>query len=687
MTVNLSPLAGAGQQFLDDSGNVLTGGKLYSYAAGTTTPQTTYISASGLTAHSNPIILNAAGRVATGEIWLTAGSNYKFVLYTSTDVLIASWDNITGIATNANNVEYDPPFIGAVTSGYTVSDKLEQIISVKDFGAVGDGVTDDSAAMNAASLAAAGKRLYIPAGTYAIKNFLIASDTTVVCDSNTVFIPSDTVTVTSSNACIWLTGDNINWQGGKVLGQVSTTFGSLPAPYYGMRIQQTTGDSHPYKITIRDFEVEGCIQAIWAVSSDEMTVDNVTIRSAYQWGLAFPAPRTKRLIVNNFRAYNTGINEGLKIASLFNVSGDASADIILTNLDIQNCGRLDPSSATWQNGIDCFISAAQNLQISNFNIVNCGGGGIEIKRNDAVNISPNEYKNVIISNGRVSTDVVDATCVSLNISAPTPTTANTARNVMIANVQFEYTGLAAPASAYGIISNAYTNVQISNCQFIGDFSSAINPSAFAAFDDAIRNWVISGCSVFGAQNGFFFGNGVIDDVSLIGNVFNCTEHCVVISASATGGSKFVVQGGVYRSSGASFYPVYIADNITEVSISNANLIAVASAVRANAGGGVIQNCNLVSATDAFRMEGGTWEYTNNKLSIPTTDRAYTLSAGTIYSYRNSRGSSSTLPALDSTVGEIVYNNTPVAGGTIGWICTTAGTTSTSVWKTYGAIQA
>jgi len=41
MAVNLSSLAGVGAQFLDNNGNVLTGGKLYSYAAGTTTPQTT----------------------------------------------------------------------------------------------------------------------------------------------------------------------------------------------------------------------------------------------------------------------------------------------------------------------------------------------------------------------------------------------------------------------------------------------------------------------------------------------------------------------------------------------------------------------------------------------------------------------------------------------------------------------
>ena len=37
------------------------------------------------------------------------------------------------------------------------------------------------------------------------------------------------------------------------------------------------------------------------------------------------------------------------------------------------------------------------------------------------------------------------------------------------------------------------------------------------------------------------------------------------------------------------------------------------------------------------------------------------------------------------VGDIVYNDTPAAGGFIGWVCTTAGTPGT--WKTFGAISA
>ena len=96
MAVKLSPLAGAGWQFFDNLGTPLAGGLLYTYTAGTTTPQATYTSAAGTIANTNPIVLDAAGRTAN-QTWLTTGGAYKFVLQTSAAVTIGTYDNISGI--------------------------------------------------------------------------------------------------------------------------------------------------------------------------------------------------------------------------------------------------------------------------------------------------------------------------------------------------------------------------------------------------------------------------------------------------------------------------------------------------------------------------------------------------------------------------------------------------------------
>lgn len=96
MAVYLSPIGGAAAQFFDNNGDPLSGGKLYSYEAGTTTPQVTYTTNAGNVARTNPVVLDSAGRVPSGgEIWITSQA-YKFVLHTSADVLIATYDNIVG---------------------------------------------------------------------------------------------------------------------------------------------------------------------------------------------------------------------------------------------------------------------------------------------------------------------------------------------------------------------------------------------------------------------------------------------------------------------------------------------------------------------------------------------------------------------------------------------------------------
>lgn len=186
MAVNLSFIGGAGWQFLDNNGDPLSGGKIYTYAAGTTTPLVTYTSRDGLTPNANPIILDAAGRTPQ-QIWSTEGLLYKYVVADSNDVVIRTWDNIGGsvvasdlaqdLASTTDNAKGDAliGFKQSNTAGFltgavgrTVNAKLQEIVSVKDFGAVGNGVADDTAALQAAITASYGKTLLVPAGTYLI---------------------------------------------------------------------------------------------------------------------------------------------------------------------------------------------------------------------------------------------------------------------------------------------------------------------------------------------------------------------------------------------------------------------------------------------------------------------------------------------------------------------------------------
>jgi hypothetical protein len=66
----------------NQGGVPLASGKLFCYAAGTTTKINTYTSSTGATANANPVILDANGQC---DLWLTDGVAYKFVLSPSTD--------------------------------------------------------------------------------------------------------------------------------------------------------------------------------------------------------------------------------------------------------------------------------------------------------------------------------------------------------------------------------------------------------------------------------------------------------------------------------------------------------------------------------------------------------------------------------------------------------------------------
>jgi hypothetical protein len=91
------------------------------------------------------------------------------------DIVCVNNLNASTVA-DAANINYGSQFTGQTTR--TVAAKLADVISVKDFGAVGDGTTDDTAAIQAAINAASGgnSTVYIPDGVYRITSGLTIPD-------------------------------------------------------------------------------------------------------------------------------------------------------------------------------------------------------------------------------------------------------------------------------------------------------------------------------------------------------------------------------------------------------------------------------------------------------------------------------------------------------------------------------
>ena len=151
-TVRVSPYAHP--QFFDMSGRPLAGGHLCTYAGGTSTPLATYTDSTGTTQNGiclspgvGGIILDAGG---FANIWIVPGAAYKFVLYDKNAVLQWSSDNIL-IDSPGTPPTYD----------------------VRAYGAVGDGLADDTGAYNKAAAACqAGKGgvVFFGAGQYKLNS-------------------------------------------------------------------------------------------------------------------------------------------------------------------------------------------------------------------------------------------------------------------------------------------------------------------------------------------------------------------------------------------------------------------------------------------------------------------------------------------------------------------------------------
>ena len=127
MPYYLAPLAN--EQQVDANGSPVSGGKLWTYIAGTSTPATTYTDDTGATQQANPIILNSLG-VPASPVWLQGGRTYKLVFQDANGVQTRpTIDDVTGI---------NDPAVASTSDQWVVYANAPTYISATSFSVAGD---------------------------------------------------------------------------------------------------------------------------------------------------------------------------------------------------------------------------------------------------------------------------------------------------------------------------------------------------------------------------------------------------------------------------------------------------------------------------------------------------------------------------------------------------------------------
>jgi len=697
MSVTLSLFAGAGAQFLDNNGLPLSGGQIYTYNAGTTTPLATYTTNLGNVAQSNPIILNASGRIATGELWLTTGYGYKFVVEDSNNVLIGTYDNVPSstqppIINDASSVAYEEgtntlagsfvignsylitslgntnfQLIGAsanqvgihfiatgVGSGTgtaefsrTVQVKFQETISVLDFGAVGNGTTSDSLAIqnsiNAMESLNKPYKLLFPAGhTYLIDTPLrFTLGNVELCGGGTLNIQSS-----NFSSGILINGFNTDARAGLIFWNGNYVYtNGLSDQTYDSSLQSNIYihdlsfyDSYTQSTSFTQFST--ALMLAWC--------GNVKIQNCNFSNFAgeIILGTLKNFNISNNYFYNSA-NQAI---SLFDYDG------IVSNNNCYLLGEFYEGSGNnvvIANNVGDYCGDIRGTTPSKY-IISIGGGNVGILTKCIV--SNNLFSNVNITNGIQFTDSISNSLINLQIIG------NYFQGY-INNGAFIGIFTSASDNGFLLISNNICIEDASNpyhfdscIQIYNSFASSIPPSYYILDNQCIiqstgkANTVIDAVNV---QNGIIKGNVV----KLIGTLNSAVVGYAIANSSNT------IWISVTGSESAFGYPnLIVKDNIVNNVVCSDDTLRVLATTGTDVldclGRSYIEMVNTgalnvqqikgqIGQTVTIHVTSGTITFKQGALMSTSTGADENVTAGQIYKvcfYAFTAGTSTTLLA-------------------------------------------
>ena len=644
-------------------------------------------------------------------------------------------DDLTDLSASsgASLVGYLPAGTGAVAT--TVQSKLREFVSVKDFGAVGDGITDDTAAIQAAVTANPGRKLLVPSGTYILSTISVSHSIDFLCERGTVFKRKAGLDVRQSywnagTAMFEATADGLSigffggptFDGNKQNQPVVTInpgmAGATTEPT-GFAFKYTPVDAATAKDCRFYFEspvFRNGTTGYLAIRGDDVSrrfkttviIDNAVMTDTVRgYGKDDPATPTALgwnsdyILVMDYVELVTH-NLDMKWSTPTTTGEYAAIGIRATFFGTVAANSGEPILALYGK-TRLFGLGRKNMYYnndSNFSLNN-GIGAIDVYGNGESLFCEDLYaencENVPLrAKGSIKRFVVLSAQLKncrRGLQVSPSSTGTVESNIYVGSVE-AHGGMNPQVEFVGTnASDLIKAVEISSMRLVGgrNLEGAAANAAGAAYIRFCDNVSVNSIDVVDSDTS---GANFRDNVTVSVQQFNgktITAEGLLIQSTT---KQFTLLSGYVDGTGASGVSIQgTTENVHVNGVTTDNTGNYGVFCNSSGATNTISNCRASNVTGSSRgfYFAGAGLITGCSIGSGVTTALVAADTTRVQAHQNQFGRREVQGAYATTttgtwaVGDIVWNTAPAASGNIGWVCTAAGTPGT--WKTFGTIEA